>query len=184
MYYCMSLTVGVRPLMRVSILLLHFWMCLKLLIVWTKMFCCRNSIACYGVVDNSLLWFASYLLCCWQRVCLNHLYIYWTIKDPEWIPGAHQHVLHPIQKLIPLPSVVEGCQLNMYCDDMELHYSSSGLFFVQCGLQSDLNSADFWLRTNQLSLNVGKSNVMLIGSQQKLRDSDICYFLEYNPSNI
>ena len=31
----------------------------------------------------------------------------------------------------------------------------------------------FWLLTDQLSLNVGKSHVMLIGSQQKLRDSDL-----------
>jgi len=72
-----------------------------------------------------------------------------------------------------LPSVVEGCQLNMYCDDMELHYSRSDLLLAQRGLQSDLGS-DFWLWTNQLSLNVGKSHVILIDSRQKLRDSDIC----------
>ena len=50
----------------------------------------------------------------------------------------------------------------MYCDDVELHYSSGD--WSQHGLKSDLDSADFWLRTNQLSLNVGKSRVMLIGS--------------------
>ena len=45
---------------------------------------------------------------------------------------------------------------------------------AQHGLQNDLDSIEFWLRTNQLSLNVGKSHVMLIGSRQKLRDSDLC----------
>ena len=37
-----------------------------------------------------------------------------------------------------------------------------------------MDSVDFWLRTNQLSLSVGKSHVMLIGFRQKLRDSDLC----------
>ena len=48
------------------------------------------------------------------------------------------------------------------------------LFLAQCGLQDDLDSIEFWLQTNQLSLNVGKSHVMLIGSWQKLQDSDLC----------
>ena len=61
-----------------------------------------------------------------------------------------------------------------YADDMELHCSNSDLFSAQRGLQDDLDSMYFWLRTNQLSLNVGKSHVMLIGSRQKLRDSDLC----------
>ena len=80
----MSLTVGVSPLMRASILLLHFWMCRNLLIVLTMIFYCQS----YGVVDNSLVW----------------------------------------------------------------HYSSGDLLLAQRGLQSDLDSADFWLQTNQLSL--------------------------------
>ena len=41
-----------------------------------------------------------------------------------------------------LPSVVRGSQLNMYCDDMELHCSSGDLLSVQCGLQSDLDFVD------------------------------------------
>ena len=55
-----------------------------------------------------------------------------------------------------------------------LHCSNSDLFLTQRGLQDDLDSIEFWLRTNQLSLNVGKSHVMLIDSRQKLRDSDLC----------
>ena len=41
-----------------------------------------------------------------------------------------------------LPSVVHGSQLNMYCDDMELHCSSGDLLSAQCGLQSDMDSVD------------------------------------------
>ena len=34
-----------------------------------------------------------------------------------------------------------------------------------------------WLWTNQLSFNVGKSHVMLIGSRHKLWNSDLCVFI-------
>ena len=80
---------------------------------------------------------------------------------------------YSIKYMNDLPSVVHGCQFNMYADDMELFYSKGDLFSAQRGLQSDLDSIEFWLRTNQLSLNVGKCHVMLIGSRQKLRDSDL-----------
>lgn len=53
----------------------------------------------------------------------------------------------------------------MYVDNMGIHCSNADLSAAQCDLQSDLDSIQLWLQTN---LNVGKSNVMLIGSQQKL----------------
>ena len=94
-----------------------------------------------------------------------------------WTPVPQGSILGPLLFSIymnDLPSVVHGRQLNMYADDMELHCSNSDLLLAQHGLQNDLDSIEFWLRTNQLSLNVGKSHVMLIGSRQKLRDSDLC----------
>ena len=126
-----------------------------------------SKLACYGVVDNSLVWFASYLSCRWQRVCLQGLTSEWGAihpgvlfpRDPFWVLYCSVY-----EYMNYLPSVVEGCQMNMYCDDMELHYSSSDLLLTQRGLQSDLDSADFWLQTNQLNFYVGKSHVMLIGS--------------------
>jgi len=45
----------------------------------SKAFHCVNhdvlllKLACYGVVDNSLVWFASYLSCRPQRMCLQGL---------------------------------------------------------------------------------------------------------------
>ena len=84
-----------------------------------------------------------------------------------WTPVSQGSILGPLLFSIylnDLPSVVYGCQLNVYADDMELYCSYSDLLLAQHGLQSDLNSIEFWLRTNQLSLNVGKSHVMLIGS--------------------
>ena len=133
-----------------------------------------SKLACYGVMDNSLGWFASYLSGHRQRVNLQGSFSDWGMIRAGVPQGS---ILGPLLFRIymnDLPSVARGCQLNMYADDMELHCSSGDLFSAQCGLQCDLDSVKFWLRTNQLSLNVGKSHVMLIGSRQKLRNSDLC----------
>ena len=146
----------------------------------SKAFDCVNhdillsKLACYGVLDDSLVWFASYLSCRRQRVRLQGLFSTWGMVHAGVPQGS---ILGPLLLSIcmnDLPSVVRGCQLNMYADDMELHCSNSDLFSAQHGLQTDLDSIEFWLRTNQLSLNVGKSHITLIGSRQKLRDSDLC----------
>jgi len=146
----------------------------------SKAFDCVNhdillsKLAYYGVVGDSLVWFASYLSRRWQRVCFQGVASEWGVVHVGVPQGS---ILGPLLFSIymnDLPSVTQDCQLNMYCDDMELHYSSGDLLLAQSGLQSDLDSVDFWLRTNRLCLSVKKSSVMLIGSRQKLRDSVLC----------
>ena len=146
----------------------------------SKVFDCVNhdilpsKLACYEVMDNSLVWFASYLSGRRQWVNLQRSFSDWGMIRAGVPQGS---ILGPLLFSIymnDLPSVVHGCHLNMYADDMELHCSSGDLFSAQRCLQCDLDSIEFWLSTNQLSLNVGKSHVMLIGSQQKLRNSDLC----------
>ena len=56
---------------------------------------------------------------------------------------------------------------------MELHCSNADLSAAQYDLQNDLDSIQLWLQTNWLSLNVGKSHVMLIGSRQKLQNHEL-----------
>jgi len=112
----------------------------------SKAFDCVNhdillsKLVCYGVMDDSLVWFASYLSCRWQRLCLQGLTSDWGVINAGVPQGS---ILGPLLFSIymnDLPSVIRGCQLNMYCDDMELHYSSGDLLLAQCGLQSDLDS--------------------------------------------
>jgi len=63
--------------------------------------------------------------------------------------------------------------LNLYADDMELHCSNVDLSCVESDLQQDLQSVNSWLCVNRLTLSVKKSNVMLIGSCQKLKGADL-----------
>jgi len=72
-----------------------------------------------------------------------------------------------------LHNAVKFCELNSYADDMKLHYSDVDLSCVESNLQEDLQSVNSWLCVNRLTLSIKKSNVMLIGSCQKLRNNDL-----------
>jgi len=72
-----------------------------------------------------------------------------------------------------LYNVVKVCDLNLYADDMELHCSNVDLSSVESYLQGDLQSVHLWLCVNCLTFSIKKSNVMLIGSCQKLRGNDL-----------
>ena len=73
-----------------------------------------------------------------------------------------------------LPNVVQICELNLYADDMEMHCSDVNLASTECDLQQHIQSLNSWLCVNLLTLNIRKSNVMLIGSRQRLRNHDFC----------
>ena len=51
----------------------------------------------------------------------------------------------------------------MYADDTSISYSSSSL--VDIALNSELNDLKLWLQGNKLSLNVLKTQAMVVGSQ-------------------
>ena len=111
----------------------------------SKAFDCVNhdillsKLVCYGVLDDSLVWFASYLSCRRQRVRLQGLFSTWGMVCAGVPQGS---ILGPLLFSIilymnDLPSVVHGCQLNMHADDMKLHCFNSDLFSTQHGLHSE-----------------------------------------------
>ena len=51
-------------------------------------------------------------------------------------------------------------------------------------LQEDLNLVHYWLSVNLLSLNVRKSNVMLVGPCQKLQNDDLNITVDGRPLYI
>ena len=127
-----------------------------------------SKLACYGVSGKSLTWFASYLSCRHQQVCLQGLSSQWG----EIHVGVPQgSILGPLLFGIymnDLPKVVGNCNLSLYADDMEMHCSNVNLSCAENDLQEDLNLVYSWLCINLLSLSVKKSNVMLVGLRHKL----------------
>ena len=56
----------------------------------------------------------------------------------------------------------------MYADDAQLTYASDNIYNIQASLNEDNENVHDWLRANKLALNTTKTEVMLIGSRQRL----------------
>ena len=58
--------------------------------------------------------------------------------------------------------------MSLYADDTFLYCFSKGPHQLERNLNEDLSNVAVWLKENKLTLNLGKSKFMLIGSNQKL----------------
>ena len=56
----------------------------------------------------------------------------------------------------------------MYADDTHLTYAGDDADNIQLRLNQDLENVHNWLRANKLTLNMTKTEFMLIGSRQRL----------------
>ena len=57
----------------------------------------------------------------------------------------------------------------MYADDTHLTYAGDNADNIQLRLHQDLETLHNWLRANKLTLNITKTEFMLIWSRQRLR---------------
>ena len=82
-------------------------------------------------------------------------------------------VLGPILFLLFINDIsnfaVEGCELNMYADDVIIYTSATSKDELECRLQVCIDNISNWYCMNKLCINKKKSNVMVIGSKCQLR---------------
>ena len=67
-----------------------------------------------------------------------------------------------------LPNCLSSCEPRMYADDTHLTYAGDDADNIQLRLNQDLENVHNWLRANKLTLNMTKTEFMLIGSRQRL----------------
>ena len=67
-----------------------------------------------------------------------------------------------------LPNCLSNCEPRMYADDTYLTYASNNIHNIQTSLKEDLENVHSWLRAKKLTLNMTKTEFMLIGSRQRL----------------
>ena len=58
---------------------------------------------------------------------------------------------------------------RMYADDTSISIAASSLLELESALNTELDNRHEWLNVNKLSLNIAKTELMLIGSLQRLR---------------
>ena len=57
----------------------------------------------------------------------------------------------------------------MYADDTNVTFAASDTPGLETKINTELKSINLWLRANKLSLNVAKTEFMVISSRQKLQ---------------
>ena len=68
-----------------------------------------------------------------------------------------------------LPFSLKKAKVTMYADDTSISFSSSSLEEVYQTLNSELSHRKQWLLGNKLSLNVLKSQALVVGSQPRVK---------------
>ena len=67
-----------------------------------------------------------------------------------------------------LPNCLTNCVPWMYADDTHLTYAGDNTGDIESRLNHDLENVKKWLIANKLTLNMTKTEFMLIGSRQRL----------------
>ena len=134
-----------------------------------------SKLQAYGIRDSANQWFCSYLRNRMQTCLVN------CNKSSEtYLPcGVLQEtILGPLLFLLyinDLPNCLVHSQPGMYADDTSITYVSNDVEEIEHCVNIDLDTIRIWLAANKLTLNTTKTELLLIGSRQRLST------LERNP---
>ena len=121
-----------------------------------------------GVRGQTLEWFKSYLSNRSQVVFINGV-----LSEHEQIKcGVPQgSILDPLLFLIyinDLSSIIDFATTRMYADDTNLTFTACNIPELQEQMSVDIQCLKNWLIANKLTLNVIKTEFMLVGSRQRI----------------
>ena len=77
-----------------------------------------------------------------------------------------------------LPECLNITRPRLFADDTNLTASGDSMNDAEFAVNSDLENLRNWLIANKLSLNVAKTEFMLIGSKRMIKDSHPNIFIE------
>ena len=131
-----------------------------------------NKLFRYGIQDQPLSWFESYLTNRTQSVSIeNHLSSAANISS-----GVPQgSVLRPLLFIIyinDLPLAVGLSSVMLYADDTVIFSAASSIDQLQLNLSLDLNVVSNWLTANGLFLNLKNTEYVVFGTRQRLMRSE------------
>ena len=121
----------------------------------------------YGIRNNILAWFKSYLTDRKQ-------YVYFNGKSSDILSitcGVPQgSVLGPLLFLLyinDLPNISKKLSFFLFADDTNLYYESDDLLELEKTMNNELKQLSLWLNVNRLALNIGKTNFVIFRGYRK-----------------
>jgi hypothetical protein len=137
------------------------------------------KLKCYGIRGNEIEWFLSYLSGRKQKVKVNN-----NISEalPVDIGVPQGSVLGPFLFLLFANDlsnfVMDGC-VNCFADDTVIYVTGRTISEVTTKLQGIINDVRQWYLGNRLKVNPTKSEVMYIGTPQRLKHLNSNSVLKY-----
>lgn len=127
-----------------------------------------SKLSNYGLDMNSLGWFKSYLSDRAQRCTVNG-----NLSEPRVVScgipqGSNLGTLLFLTYINDLPNCLSTATSRMYADDTNISFEGTSVQEIEEQMNNELQNINVWLRANKLSLNVAKTEIMLIGSRQRL----------------
>ena len=121
----------------------------------------------YGIRDNALKWFESYLSNRKQYVTYNGISsITKTVKC-----GVPQgSILGPLLFLIYINDLCSVCKHTfpiLFADDANLFSSGKEIKTLETNINNELSQISIWLKVNKLSLNIKKTHYMRLRKLKK-----------------
>jgi hypothetical protein len=128
----------------------------------------------YGVDEIALTWFNSYLSDRKQKCYVNGS-LSTTLSISCGVPQGS--IIGPLLFLIyinDLPDCLNEGLPRMYADDTNISLQSNNPNELENLMNIELSNLKTWLDANKLSLNIAKTEFMVIGSHQRLSTFDNC----------
>ena len=127
-----------------------------------------RKLSYFGADQATAKWFQSYLSNRTQRCNVNG-----NLSSASTVTcGIPQgSILGPLLFLMyinDLPNCLRVAARRMFANDTSITLSAKTVADLKLAVTSDLNNLTCWLRANKLSLNVAKTELMIIGSRQRL----------------
>ena len=126
-----------------------------------------RKLSYFGADQATITWFQSYLSNRTQRCKVNG-----NLSTASTVTcGVQGSILGPLLFLMyfnDLPNCLRDAAPRMFADDTNITLSAKTVADLKIAVTSELNNLTCWLRANRLSLNVAKTELMIIGSRQRL----------------
>ena len=127
-----------------------------------------RKLSYFGADQATAKWFQSYLSNRTQRCNVNG-----NLSTASTVTcGVPQgSILGPLLFLMyinDLSNCLRVAAPRMFADDTSITLSAKTVADLKLAVTSELNNLTCWLRANKLSLNVAKTELMIIGSRQRL----------------